>query len=61
MNLPDAPQAMIECAECFDGYIRKTVHVYEAGCGFSHPDVDERQCEACRGLGFDVADAEPDA
>jgi hypothetical protein len=38
------------------GYHAKTIHIYEAGCGFSHPDVHDTPCEYCGGTGEIVAE-----
>jgi hypothetical protein len=55
------PEFLFDCGECSgQGYIARTVHVYEAGCGFSHPDVEETPCQACNGVGWFVSNAEGD-
>lgn len=55
------PEFLVDCEACDGkGYIARTVHVYEAGCGFSHPDVEEKPCEACGGNGWFVLEAEGD-
>lgn len=55
------PEFLFDCEACGgEGYIARTVHVYEAGCGFSHPDVEETPCQACRGAGWFVGEAESD-
>ncbi len=52
------PEYLSDCEACGgQGYIAKTIHVYEAGCGFSHPDVEERPCEAGCGNGWFVCEA----
>jgi hypothetical protein len=39
-----------DCPECGgEGEILETIHVYERGCGFSHPDTYGRPCRACGG------------
>lgn len=49
------PEFLADCEACDGkGYIPRTIHVYEAGCGFSHPDVEEVRCQACNGAGFFV-------
>jgi hypothetical protein len=56
------PLFLADCEACDGlGYIPKTIHVYEPGCGFSHPDVEEIPCEACAGNGWFVCEAEGDA
>lgn len=48
--LAEAPETLVCCGFCGgEGSILKTVHVYEAGCGFSHPDVDAEICPMCEG------------
>lgn len=55
------PEFLFDCEACGgQGYIARTVHVYEAGCGFSHPDVEETPCEACNGIGWFIGEAESD-
>ena len=55
------PEFLFDCQTCgAQGYIARTVHVYEAGCGFSHPDVEEAPCQACNGLGWFVGEVEGD-
>lgn len=55
------PEFLADCEDCGGhGYIAHTVHVYEAGCGFSHPDVEEKPCQACGGNGWLVIEAEGD-
>lgn len=55
------PEFLADCEACDGkGYIPKTIHVYERGCGFSHPDVDEIPCETCGGNGWFVCEAEGD-
>ena len=56
-----APEIIVDCDACGgEGYIPRTIHVYEAGCGFSHPDVEEVRCEECCGMGWLVREAEGD-
>lgn len=53
-----APEILVDCAECGgDGYTVHRIRVYEHGCGFAHDDTEERRCDACNGVGFDVCDA----
>lgn len=55
------PEFLAECEACAgQGYISRTVHVHEAGCGFSHPDVEEDPCMVCRGDGWLLCEAEGD-
>jgi hypothetical protein len=55
------PEVWVDCEVCSgEGEILKTVHVYEAGCGFSHPDVYSKPCQACNGTGGMICDAEGD-
>lgn len=55
------PEFLFDCNVCGGtGYLAETVHVYEAGCGFSHPDVVEKPCEACGGNGWFVGEVEGD-
>ncbi len=55
------PEFLFDCEACGgEGYIPRTVRVYEAGCGFSHPDVEEVRCEACLGVGWFICEAEGD-
>jgi hypothetical protein len=55
------PEFLFDCEACGgQGYIARTVQVYEAGCGFSHPDVEETPCQACGGNGWLVGEAESD-
>lgn len=52
------PEFLADCETCGgQGYIARTIHVYEPGCGFSHPDVEERPCQACNGVGFFICEA----
>ena len=51
------PEFLADCEVCGgQGYIAKTIHVYEPGCGFSHPDVEETPCHACGGNGWFVCE-----
>lgn len=55
------PEFLADCPECGgSGEILETIHVYEAGCGFSHPDVYGKSCRACGGNGWLVLEAEGD-
>lgn len=55
------PEFLADCEECDGtGVIASTIHVYEPGCGFSHPDVEEQPCKACGGNGWFVWEAEGD-
>lgn len=48
----DSPLQWEDCPVCgAEGGYEKTIHVYEAGCGFSHPDGWWVTCETCRGSG----------
>ena len=54
-----APEFLFDCEDCSgQGYIARTVNIYEAGCGFSHPDVEETTCKACNGVGWFIGEAE---
>ncbi len=55
------PEVWVDCQECGgEGSILETIHVYEAGCGFSHPDVYSRPCPACDGTRGMICEAEGD-
>ena len=57
----DAPEVWVDCPECAgEGEILETIHVYEAGCGFSHPDVYGKPCPACGGARGMICEAEGD-
>jgi hypothetical protein len=61
VEMDRAPEIIIDCDPCDGkGYIPRVTHVYEAGCGFSHPDVEEVRCESCGGAGWFVCEAEGD-
>ncbi len=61
LDAPSAPEALHTCQSCDgSGEILTTIHVYEAGCGFSHPDVDGKPCPDCGGIGVFIDDAAPD-
>jgi hypothetical protein len=52
------PEFLADCEECDGaGYILRTIYVYEPGCGFSHPDVEQTTCSACGGCGWFVCEA----
>lgn len=54
----ELPVVFVECAICGGkGIIRKPIRVYEHGCGFSHDDVDEIECDACNGAGGNLSEA----
>ena len=54
------PEFLADCEACAGrGYTQRTIHVYEPGCGFSHP-VQEIQCEACSGNGWFVLESDGD-
>lgn len=53
--MSDAPEIVVCCGHCHgDGVICETVHVYETGCGFSHPDVASKTCPECHGMPFAI-------
>lgn len=53
------PEFLVDCEACDGlGYIPRTIHVYEPGCGFSHPDVVEDACQACNGNGWFLCEAQ---
>lgn len=55
--LTEAPKILLCCHHCGgEGEILETIQVYEAGCGFSHPDVHSKPCEACGGNPLLIAD-----
>lgn len=54
-----APEVWVDCPDCCgEGEVLETVHVYEAGCGFSHPDVYGKTCPACGGARGMICEAE---
>lgn len=58
--LSDPPEEWVICAGCYgEGSINKTIHVYEAGCGFSHPDVEAIICPECNGSGGIISEIGP--
>lgn len=58
---PEPPEVWIDCAECGgEGEVLETIHVYETGCGFSHPDVYGKPCPACNGIGGQISEASGD-
>lgn len=58
MILELAPEVLVECGHCCgEGVICKTVHVYEAGCGFSHPDEVAETCPHCDGRPLSIVPA----
>ena len=55
------PERFVECRECGgEGSIETTIHVYEAGCGFSHPDVYAAPCLRCNGSGGTIEESPAD-
>lgn len=57
----EPPEVQVACEMCGgEGEILETIHVYEAGCGFSHPDVHSKPCSNCSGVGFFICEAEGD-
>lgn len=56
------PEVFVDCQTCGgEGEILETIHVYEVGCGFSHPDAHSKPCPACGGLRGMICEAEGDA
>lgn len=56
---PKPPEIWKDCEVCCgEGQILEGIHVYEEGCGFSHPDVYEKPCLACNGAGVFICEAE---
>lgn len=52
---------LTQCPDCDGGgVIVSRATVYEAGCGFSHDDTDERPCPSCLGTGKSSAAAKRD-
>lgn len=52
--LPDDDED--HCMNCNGhGYLYRTISIYEHGCAFPHPDIEERPCPQCGGMG----EAEP--
>ena len=57
----NTPEFLADCGVCGgSGEILETIHVYEPGCGFSHPDVYGKPCQACGGNGWLICEAEGD-
>lgn len=55
------PEFWFDCDVCGgEGHILETIHVYEAGCGFSHPDVYSKPCTVCNGTGGYISEADGD-
>jgi hypothetical protein len=55
------PEVWVDCSECCgEGEIIETIHVYESGCGFSHPDVYGKPCPVCYGTRGMICEAEGD-
>jgi hypothetical protein len=60
-HLADPPEIIETCPSCGgEGTICRAIEVYEAGCGFSHPDVAEDVCPTCDGAGMFIETAKPD-
>lgn len=56
-DLGEPPEELVDCPDCGgEGGYEKTIHVYEAGCGFSHPDGWWVTCPTCNGRGFDIVE-----
>jgi hypothetical protein len=50
---------LVNCPVCAGyGAIGVRIDVYEHGCGFSHPDVDEKPCPECEGTGGILTESE---
>lgn len=61
LNAGEPPEEWLVCEECGgEGSIYRTIHVYEPGCGFSHPDVEAVLCIPCKGAGGFVCEAKGD-
>lgn len=55
------PEFLADCEQCGgEGEILETIHVYENGCGFSHPDVYGKPCLHCGGRGWFLCEMEGD-
>lgn len=56
----EPPETWVICGECDgEGSTNKTIHVYEAGCAVSHPDVESVPCVECGGAGGVIAEVDP--
>jgi hypothetical protein len=61
LDLGEPPVQWEDCPACGgEGGYEKTIHVYEAGCGFSHPDGWWVICETCNGAGGQIVEAKED-
>ena len=60
-NIARVPEIWVDCPECCgEGEILETIHVYETGCGFSHPDVYGKPCPSCHGTRGMICESEGD-
>jgi DnaJ-class molecular chaperone len=58
--LREPPETWAICGECDgEGSTNRTIHVYEAGCAVSHPDVESVPCVECGGAGGVIAEVDP--